>query len=77
VDTKRISGYPEHPEPTEAAAEYDREENPRVHPWSYVWGGLVLLVILVVLAWICVKITPKAWIETQPTATTPHQTLHK
>jgi hypothetical protein len=59
MDTQRFPGYPEHAEPTESAAEFDREEKPRVGPWTYVGGGLILLLFLAI-------VMPMIWIQFGP-----------
>lgn len=59
MKTDNIPAYPDHAEPTEAAAEFDREEKPRVQSWSYVGGGLLLLILLMfILPLLGIKLSP-------------------
>lgn len=78
MDTKRIPEYPSHPEPTEAAAEYDREENPRVNPWAYVGGGLLLLLFLaIIMPWIWMQFAPTDWFRAHPKTTAAQKASNK
>ena len=44
----RLPDYPEHREPTERVegVEFEREAQPRTHPWTQLWLALASMVVL-------------------------------
>jgi hypothetical protein len=48
MEVGKLSDYPDHPEPTFPAGEYEREEKPRFSNGMIAfWGSIVLVLIMV------------------------------
>jgi hypothetical protein len=57
METDRLPSYPEHPEPTSGGGDYDREEKPRMSAWAQVFGGSVLLLIMLGIGYLLFLLT--------------------